>query len=585
MNDPLRKWITYIIVWKRRQCKEKLRVVFRFEGKFPKLRISHYKSPRNIDLNGVVMNTTIETQLGNYVLVEELSQDDVVTVYRGTRKADQAAVIIKVVSSLFASDEFLVRRFKLATHQTAKLEHPNIIRTYEAEQEGNKLYLVQDFVEARSLAQVLTEEGSFSPQRMQMIARQIASALDYTHQKSVTHGNLSASQIFLGPDDHVWVAGFGQTQALFGVNLMKQGYVVSSPETMAPERVHGQGPSRQSDLYALGILCYQMLAGRPPFTGTSSAILHAQAYQQPRPLYRLNPGIPVALSEVIGRMLSKGLELRYNTGAEFARALAVACSLPKGFPTHGFQQSAKRPGLFLTKWWGYGSVPALVILTLVTTLVWAGYQLGVSQQTLAIKVAPAISSSLETGGIGSTALITPPPNDFIDSLLPTATPRVERLSPEPQDEAPVVSSLSDTLLLTPTSDQMSTPRLDTLLATSTSIPTPTRPAALPVARLAAAIPAAEPAIPTGKGLLIFNNPTGHDLVVDLTGPTGESKLIPPNSLQEFVLTPGRYQCVIHTPTGQWLASRVLEFDIFEGQAIEKDYYTDYDPQSAQVAND
>jgi len=524
------------------------------------------------------MNTTIETQLGNYVLVEELSQDDVVTVYRGTRQADQAAVIIKVVSSLFASDEFLVRRFKLATHQTAKLEHPNIIRTYEAEQESDRLYLVQDFVEGRPLAQVLAEEGSFSPQRMQMIARQIASALDYAHQKSVTHGNLSASQIFLGPDDHVWVADFGQTQALFGVNLMKQGYTVSSPETMAPERVHGQGPSRQSDLYALGILCYQMLAGKPPFTGTSSAILHAQAYQQPRPLYRLNPGIPVALSEVIGRMLSKGLELRYNTGAEFARALAVACSLPKGFPTHGFQQSAKRPGLFLTKWWGYGSGAALVMLTLATTLVWAGYQLGMSQQTMAIKIVPAISSSQEIGSIGSTAPITPSPTGFINSLLPTATPRAEPLVPEPQDEAPALSSLSDTLLLpTPTPDQMSTPHLDTLLATSTPTRTPTPPASLPVAQPAAVIPAAEPAIPTGKGLLIFNNPTGHDLVVDLTGPMGESKLIPPNSQQEFMLTPGRYQCVIHTPTGQWLASRVLEFDIFEGQAVEKDYYTDYDP--------
>ncbi|HXV97393.1 MAG TPA: protein kinase, partial [Anaerolineae bacterium] len=164
------------------------------------------------------MESTINLQLKNYTLVEEISQDDVVTVYRGVRKVDGAVVIIKVLASLFASDEFLVRRFKLATQQTAKLEHPNIIHTYEAEQEGDKLFLVQDWVEGRSLGQTLAEEGPFSPQRMQMIARQIASALDYAHQKSVTHGNLSASRIFIGPEDHVWIAGFGQTQALFGVN-------------------------------------------------------------------------------------------------------------------------------------------------------------------------------------------------------------------------------------------------------------------------------------------------------------------------------------------------------------------------------
>jgi serine/threonine protein kinase len=120
------------------------------------------------------------------------------------------------------------------------------------------------------------------------------------------------------------VADFGQTQAMAGTSLVKQGYAVGSPEIIAPERVHGQGPSRHSDYYSLGILCYQMLAGDPPFTGSPAAVLHAQAYEQPRPLHLINPSISVSLSETIERMLSKGLELRYNTGAEFARALAVA---------------------------------------------------------------------------------------------------------------------------------------------------------------------------------------------------------------------------------------------------------------------
>jgi hypothetical protein len=159
---------------------------------------------------------------------------------------------------------------------------------------------------------------------MLAVAKQIAAALDYAHQKSIMHGDLSARRVYLGPDDHVLVADFGQMQSMAGTSLVKQGYAIGTPEVMAPERVHGQGPSRQSDLYSLGILCYQMLNGEPPFVGEPAAVLHAQAYEQPRPLHLVNPGVSLRLSEAIGRMLAKGLELRYSTGSEFTRALTVA---------------------------------------------------------------------------------------------------------------------------------------------------------------------------------------------------------------------------------------------------------------------
>ncbi|NJN96966.1 MAG: protein kinase [Anaerolineales bacterium] len=128
------------------------------------------------------MNTSGDLQLEAYTLVEELSQNDIMTVYRAERQTDGAPVIVKVLSPLLAADEFLARRFKLAAQQMAKLEHPNIVRSYEAGQEGERLYWVQDFVRATPLAQVLHTEGSLAPQRMQFIARQIASALDYAHQ-------------------------------------------------------------------------------------------------------------------------------------------------------------------------------------------------------------------------------------------------------------------------------------------------------------------------------------------------------------------------------------------------------------------
>ena len=249
------------------------------------------------------MTTSVKTELNNYVLDTEIGRGDLTLVYEGHRKSDGKAVAIKVVAPQFMFDEYFVRRFLDMSKQAAKLEHPNIVRTYEAQLEDETLFIVREFAQARPLAQVLDEEGAFGTQRMLNIAQQIAAALDYTHQKSIMHGDLSANRVYLDKDDHVLVADFGQTQAMMGTSLVKQGFAIGSPEIMAPERVHGQGPSRQSDLYSLGILCYQMLNEDPPFVGEPATVLHAQAYEQPRPLNVINPTVSSQVSETIARML------------------------------------------------------------------------------------------------------------------------------------------------------------------------------------------------------------------------------------------------------------------------------------------
>jgi serine/threonine protein kinase len=344
------------------------------------------------------MTATIETQLENYILEQELGRGDLTIVYRARRKSDEAVVAVKIVAPQFTFDEIFVRRFKDLARQTTQLEHPNIVRTYEARQEGNLLYLVRELIEARTLAQVMAEEGPFSPQRMLAIARQIAAALDYAHQKSITHGDLSANRVYIGPNDHAIVADFGQTQAMIGTSLVKQGFAIGSPETMAPERVHGQGPSRQSDLYSLGILCYQMLANEPPFRGAPAAVLHAQAYEQPRPLHVVNPGISVPLSEAVGRMLAKGLELRYNTGAEFSRALAVASegTAPVRSPAAAAARM-KEAGLDTSPGWKRPWVWALIAIPILGILLafgfWVVYMWSVRQPVVMTTPTQAIIQS------------------------------------------------------------------------------------------------------------------------------------------------------------------------------------------------
>jgi hypothetical protein len=189
----------------------------------------------------------------------------------------------------------------------------------------------------------------------------------------------------------------------------------------------------------------------------------------------------------------------------------------------------------------------LVLLTLAGTLVWTGYQLGLNQQVKSVKAVPmpVIARSTVTvqdaADLSEASEVAAEPDAI--SLVVTATPTVARMS------------VSDTL---PTATYTPIGRRDPLLPAPppTATRTPTPQAALPVAQPAAVMPAPAPAIPAGQGLLIFYNPTGHDLVVDLTGPTGASKLVPPNNRAEFLLTPGRYHIIAIAPnshpTKRWL---------------------------------
>jgi serine/threonine-protein kinase len=384
-------------------------------------------------------------RLDKYILEEELERGDLTVIYRARRKTDDARVAIKVVAPQFTFDELFVHRFKDVAKQSAKLEHPNIVRTYEVGQEGDVLYMVRELIDACPLADILDAEGPFAPRRMLTIVRQVAAALDYSHQKSITHGDLAANRVFVGANDDVVVADFGQTQAMAGTGLVKQGFAVGAPETMAPERIHGQGPTRQSDLYSLGVLSYQMLVNAPPFTGSPAAVLHAQAYEQPRALHLVNPEISVPVSEAVSRMLSKGLELRYNTGAEFARALAVAVegTAPVRSPAAAAAQikdaGLEKSSLWKRPWlWVLIGLPFIILLLVVGfggISIWsAGHFAAEPTPTLVVELAPTITTVSQTE--------TQTPAEEVPAVTSQPAPTSESISDSTVTPAATVTPLS-----------------------------------------------------------------------------------------------------------------------------------------------
>lgn len=267
---------------------------------------------------------TLTMQFNHYTLDQEIGRDNLATVYKGYRTDNQQPAAIRVIGPQFTFDPQFQQQFRQMVEQNLKLEHPNIIRTYGMGHEEERLFLVQELIEGQSLAEVLDSDGAFSPKRMFKIARQIAAALDYAHQQEQIHGDLTAHCIYIGSNDHVMVTDFGHLEMLSDTSLGKQGHALGSPETMAPERVQGVLPNQQTDLYALGMLSYQMLTAQLPFEGSLAAVLHAQAYDMPPPVHLINPSIPIEISQAIEKMLAKQPIIRYQTGADFMADLSKA---------------------------------------------------------------------------------------------------------------------------------------------------------------------------------------------------------------------------------------------------------------------
>jgi len=266
----------------------------------------------------------MKIDLERYTIGQEIGRDDFALIYQGRSLADNDMVAIKFILPHLTFDTHFADQFWDNSQRNMQLDHPNIIHTYDIQQEGDTLYMVQEWVEARPLVEVMESDGAFSPKRMLKITRQIANALDYAFEQGVIHGDLSAKNVLIGPNDQVYVANFGQTQTLANTALAKQGYPLGTPEILAPEMVQGQPASPQADLYALGILSYFMLVNNYPFQGTLPSLLHAQVYDPPRPLHLLNPNISSAVSQAVERLLTKQPSYRYHAASEFIKALTTA---------------------------------------------------------------------------------------------------------------------------------------------------------------------------------------------------------------------------------------------------------------------
>lgn len=265
---------------------------------------------------------------GRYQIEAELGHGASSVVYRARDIFLDRTVALKVLSGVLATDPAFRQRFQQEARLAARLNHPHIVTIYDI---GNfpdgRAYISMRLLEGKNLADVIAQRAPLPLQEVVPIVRQLAEALDYTHQEGLVHRDVKPSNVIVGAGDWVTLTDFGIARALETARLTLPGMALGTPRYMAPEQVRGEDVTAATDIYALGVIAFEMLAGRPPFEGDGTALMYKIVHESPPTLSQLNGQVSAEITTVLHRALAKTAEERWESAGAFAAALATAAQV------------------------------------------------------------------------------------------------------------------------------------------------------------------------------------------------------------------------------------------------------------------
>ncbi len=259
-------------------------------------------------------------QLDHYRIDALVARSGMASIFRATDTRDGRQVAIKLPHAEMEADPILFDRFNREEEIGQKLDHPGVVKVLSDEERSTR-YMVLEWVDGRLLRQILNEQKKLPPERAIRITLALCNALDYIHSQGVVHRDLKPENIMVGPDDQVKLIDFGiaANAGSRRLTFAKLTEAMGTPDYISPEQVKGKRGDARSDVYSLGVMFYEMLTGKVPFTGPNPfVIMNERLLNDPIPPREVNPEVSPELQEIIYRALERDPNKRYPNAHEFA---------------------------------------------------------------------------------------------------------------------------------------------------------------------------------------------------------------------------------------------------------------------------
>ena len=254
------------------------------------------------------------------------------TVYDAVDRVIERRVAIKVVNRPKEDDPEAVEahaRFRREAQAAGRLSHPNIVGVYDYGENATQAWIVMELVEGGSLKGRLDKNQRFTIPEIVQIMGEVCAALNYSHQRGVVHRDIKPGNIMMTTDGQVKIADFGIAR-LENSSMTQVGTLIGTPSYMAPEQFRGEPVDLRADIWAAGVMLYQLLTGEKPFEGGFSAVMHKALHTEPPPPSQLSVTTPRAFDAVIAKALAKRPDDRFRSAAEFGEAIRAAAAAPGG---------------------------------------------------------------------------------------------------------------------------------------------------------------------------------------------------------------------------------------------------------------
>lgn len=262
-----------------------------------------------------------------YELMEKIGEGGMAVVYKARCTFLDRWVAIKILRDQYANNPEFVDRFQREARAAARLAHPNIVSIYDVGEDQGRHFIVMEYVQGENLKDYLSRRGPLTPQTVAEMGQQVAAALAHAHCRGIIHRDIKPHNLLVSPEGQVKVTDFGIARAAAASSLTETGVVLGSVHYFSPEQAQGGAVDARSDIYALGVVLYELLTGEPPFTGDSPiAIALSHLDSEPPAVAELCPHVPEDLEQAIMKAMAKDPAHRYQTAGELNRALAPAAS-------------------------------------------------------------------------------------------------------------------------------------------------------------------------------------------------------------------------------------------------------------------